>query len=174
MSQDVSYSRDHRSRTSLFRKPQEGTALQFSHWAPFASFSTDRTTKGGFMFHVLSSHNWVLEPGTRKTRGHGGRGGPVHGPLRRGRPAGGLFAAAVQPQAFTRSIVAQVSAGVTRIRDPLRAVRAGVLVLRVFRAGQEDMPPIRRGASLPVACATCARGLSLSVPFRNRTKTPTI
>ena len=27
MSQDVSYSRDHRSRTSLFRKPQEGTAL---------------------------------------------------------------------------------------------------------------------------------------------------
>ena len=28
MSQDVSYSRDHRSRTSLFRKPQEVTPLQ--------------------------------------------------------------------------------------------------------------------------------------------------
>ena len=28
MSQDVSYSRDHRSRTSLFRKPQEDTPLK--------------------------------------------------------------------------------------------------------------------------------------------------
>ena len=43
-----------------------------------------------------------------------------------------------------------------------------------FHAGREDMPPIRRGASLPVACATCARGLSPSVPFPNRTKMPTI
>ena len=38
MSQDVSYSRDHRSRTSLFRKPQEITPLVFL----YAGFWTTR------------------------------------------------------------------------------------------------------------------------------------
>ena len=33
MSQDVSYSRDHRSRTSLFRKPQEDTPLLITHYS---------------------------------------------------------------------------------------------------------------------------------------------